>query len=68
MAAAIKARKQEPGAQECEAWFYAGEAELDAHHIPETFDLLRQAVAQCPLQLTERKLALAELRRLGFVR
>jgi lipoprotein NlpI len=67
MAAAIEARKQEPGAQECEAWFYAGEAELDAGHIAETFDLLRQAVAQCPLQLTERKLAVAELRRLGFV-
>jgi len=37
MAAAIKARKQEAGMQECEAWF------------------------------TERKLALAELRRLGVV-
>jgi tetratricopeptide (TPR) repeat protein len=67
MAAARQAESVRPETQICEAWFYAGEAELDARHIPETVDLLRQAVAICPAPLTERKLALAELRRLGVV-
>lgn len=67
MATARLAQSRESANQVCEAWFYAGEAELDAHHIPETVDLLRQAVAICPLQITERKLAVAELRRLGFI-
>jgi lipoprotein NlpI len=64
IAAAQQAQSRVPEVQVCEASFYIGEAELDQRHFAEAARRFHQALDLCPLQMTERKLAHAELRRL----